>query len=548
MATFQVDQPEPAAAPAPPSAWSAFLAVAAPNATAFFSSMCIMTVELVAGRLIARNVGSSIYTWTSVIGVVLAGIAAGNWVGGRLADRFRPRNVLGVLFAVGSIACLAVPGFNKLVGNWAFLWKQEWPVRIASHVFLVFFLPSAVLGCIGPLAAKMALDLGRQVGRTVGNVYAWGAVGSIVGTFLTGFYLIARMGTTAVLVSAASFMAIVALLFGARTLFPYLWAGSSLAFLICTMGPWPWARTLGIRLGVVREGFANVIYVDESQYSYIQVEEEEDPPGLRSMSLDHLIHAYVVMDNETDLHYDYEQLYESITRTSVQGKDPAKLRALFLGGGGFVFPRYILNKFPGSHVEVAELDPRVTEAAHAAFGLARDTPMRIHNLDARNHVDDLLRRRARGEHIPGFDLVYGDAFNHYAVPHHLTTKEFNDKLRDLLTPDGAYLMNIIDIYDSGLFLGAILNTFGQTFPHVYAFSTFTTGPSNDRNRRDTFVVVGSRKPLAGGVLKDNVPGSALKPEHLETLRRRSRNIILTDDYAPVEQLLEPVIRRADKEG
>ncbi len=548
MATSEVQPGSPPETLTPASGAATFFAVAAPNATAFMSSMCIMTVELVAGRVIARHVGSSIYTWTSVIGVVLAGIAAGNWAGGRIADRFRPRSALSVLFALGSIACLAVPGFNKLIGNWEFLWRQEWPVRIASHVFLVFFLPSAVLGCIGPVAAKMALDLGRQVGRTVGSVYAWGAVGSIVGTFLTGFFLIARMGTVAVLVTAAAVMAIVALLYGARTWFPYLWATVTLAFLACTMGPWSWAHELGIKLGVLREAYANVIYVDESQYSYIQVEEEDDPPSLRSMSLDHLIHAYVVMDNQTDLHYDYELVYASITENAAAGREPGRLRSLFLGGGGFVFPRYMLAKYPGSYVQVAELDPRVTEAAHAAFGLPRDTPMRIYNLDARNHVDDLIRRKRSGENVPPFDLIFGDAFNHYAVPHHLTTLEFNQKLRELLGPGGVYMMNIIDIYDSGRFLGAVLNTFERVFPHVEAYSTFTNGPSNDPMRRDTFVVVGSMRPLKNAALKPHVPGARLKPEHFEALRRKSQGVVLTDDYAPVEQLLEPVIRRADKEG
>jgi len=546
MATSEVGPLEPAASA--PSPGTGFLAVAVPYATAFMSSMCIMTVELVAGRLIARHVGSSIYTWTSVIGVVLAGIAVGNWLGGRIADRYRPRTALSVLFALGSIACLAIPGFNKLIGNWHFLWRQEWPVRIAGHVFLAFFLPSTVLGCIGPVAAKMALDLGRQVGRTVGSVYAWGAVGSIVGTFLTGFFLIAKMGSIAVLVTAAAVLALVALLYGARTLFPYLWAATTIAFLAATMGPWPWAKQLGIKLGVLREAYANIIYVDESNYSYIQIEEEEDPAGLRSLSLDHLIHSYVVMDNQTDLHYDYEQLYASITETAVGNKPPSQMRSLFLGGGGFVFPRYILNKWPGAHVEIAEIDPRVTEAAHRAFGLARDTPLKIYNLDARNHVDDLLERRRLGENLPPFDLIYGDAFNHYMVLHHLTTREFNLKLKELMGPHGVYMMNIIDIYDTGLFLGAIVNTFRESFPHVYAFSTFTNGPSTDPRRRDTFVVVGSMKALTGIALKSDVPGAALKPEHLEALRQKSRGMVLTDDYAPVEQLLEPVIRRADKEG
>src|SRR5262249_38789442 len=149
-----------------------------------------------------------------------------------------------------------------------------------------------VLGCIGPLAAKMALDLGRQGGRTVGSVYAWGALGSIVGTFLTGFILIAKMGTIAVLVAVAAGWGLGALRFGARSLVPYLWAGSVVSLVWITMGPWQQGREIGVRLGILQEAFANVLYTDESQYSYIKVEQDAEPPSMRTLSLDHLIHAY----------------------------------------------------------------------------------------------------------------------------------------------------------------------------------------------------------------------------------------------------------------
>ncbi|MBI3693557.1 MAG: fused MFS/spermidine synthase [Acidobacteria bacterium] len=543
--TLQVNGRE---APLPEKSASAltFLAIAVPNATAFFSSMCIMVVELVAGRLIARHVGNSLYTWTSVIGVVLAGIAVGNWTGGRLADRFAVRKALGVTFSLASLCCFIVPALNKWAAEWGFLLKQEWTVRIATHVFLVFFGPSMVLGCIGPMAAKMALDLGRATGRTVGNVYAWGALGSIVGTFLTGFYLIAKMGTIAVLISAGVALALVAVLYGIRTVFPALWAIAALGLVIASLGPWPWSRPFGTRIGFLREKFVNVLYSEESQYSAIQIELEDSPPGMRSMALDHLIHSYIVMNNPDDLQYDYEKLYNAVTRAATVNKP--RPSALFIGGGGFVFPRYLLSKWPGSHVEVAEIDPRVTEAAFRWFGLPRNTPLHIYNLDARNHIDDLLRRKRRGEPVPAFDLVYGDAYNHYSVPFHLTTLEFNEKVKELLSPDGVYLINVIDIYASGQFLGAILNTFSKTFPHIYAFSTVNNGPSAELSQRDTFVVVGSLKPLTNATLPPGVSGSALKPEHFRILRQRSRGIVLTDDYAPVEQLLEPLVRLADKEG
>jgi len=124
-----------------------------PIGTVFISSLCIMVVELVAGRLIARHVGSSLFTWTSVIGIVLAGIAAGNWIGGLVADRYKAKEALSSLFLMAAAATLLVPMLNDRIGVWSVLRGQDWAFRIALHVFLVFFLPAALLGTISPVAA-----------------------------------------------------------------------------------------------------------------------------------------------------------------------------------------------------------------------------------------------------------------------------------------------------------------------------------------------------------------------------------------------------------
>ena len=73
----------------------------------FVSSTCIMVLELVAGRIIAPYVGVSLYTWTSVIGVVLAGMSLGNYLGGGLADRWASPRLLGILVFCWA-ACSAV--------------------------------------------------------------------------------------------------------------------------------------------------------------------------------------------------------------------------------------------------------------------------------------------------------------------------------------------------------------------------------------------------------------------------------------------------------
>lgn len=179
-----------------------------PNGTAFLAGLCIMIVELLAGNVIAGFLGGSLYTWTSVIGVIMAGIAAGNYVGGRLADRFAADRLLGLLFLLSAAACATILRLNGLVGAALDGWDVT-PGRIAVHVFAVFFVPGGLLGTMSPVIAKMALDRGLATGRTVGSVYAANAAGSIVGTFLTGFYLTPNFPTSRTIWTVAILLSII---------------------------------------------------------------------------------------------------------------------------------------------------------------------------------------------------------------------------------------------------------------------------------------------------------------------------------------------------
>lgn len=534
--------------PAPADAARSRWAWIAPLGTVFVSSLCIMVLELVAGRLIARHVGSSLYTWTSCIGIVLSGIAAGNYLGGRLADRFPPQETLASILVVASASCLLIPWLNGVAGGMELLRNLDWPLRIALHVFLVFFAPSCLLGMIGPVAAKMAILLGQQLGRTVGSVYSWGAIGSILGTFLTGYLLIAKMGTAAVLLAVSAVLLALALAYGGSSLLPYLWCGVLLATAASAWAPLPWARTIGERLGFREAGRASILFQDESQYSFIRVEDVPETPGLRSMTLDYLIHAYLDTEDPDRLHYDYERVYAGVTEAAVRAHHADReVRALFLGGGGYVFPRWFLRRYPQGYGEVAEIDPQVTRAAFDAFGLEPDTPLRIYHLDARNRIDELYASLG-GDRAPApFDLVYNDAFNHYSPPFHLTTLEYVQKLRALMSADSAFLANVIDVYRSGRFLGAMINTVEQVFPYVYTFCTSPGGPS-DADERDTFVVAGSTRLLPVQDL-DYLQYSAtlLSPANVAVLRQRSGGLVLTDDFAPVDNLLAPVIRAVERQ-
>ena len=183
--------------------WTFYLVV-------FVASGCTLVLELVAGRILAPFVGVSIHTWTSIIGGVLAGIALGNYLGGLLADRAASGRTLGILLVTGGLASVAVLPLAIGLGT---LVPRTYPylVRIVLLTTLLFFLPSLLLGMVPPVAVKLALaDLG-QAGKVVGRVHAASTFGSLVGTFLTGFVLIAHFGVRAIVL----FVGLTLIVFGA---------------------------------------------------------------------------------------------------------------------------------------------------------------------------------------------------------------------------------------------------------------------------------------------------------------------------------------------
>jgi tetratricopeptide (TPR) repeat protein/predicted membrane-bound spermidine synthase len=522
-----------------------FLPILVPSATVFFSSACIMVLEIVAGRLIARYLGSSLYTWTSIIGVVLAGIAIGNYLGGRIADRFQARKALAVLFAISSMSCVAVVILNNLVGGWIWLWQFNWPMRVFTHVALVFLIPSTLLGTISPVVAKMALDQGLATGRTIGNIYAWGAIGSIAGTLVAGFFLIATMGTIAIIWMIGGALLLLAILYWVRLWPLYVWMVVFTSILIMAIAPMERCQTAGAVLALREEPDPKVIYEDESQYCYIAVRQISKEPDRRLFMQDKLRHSDIIIGDINDLQYFHTITFAAVTRGL--SKNKKTLSVFNIGGGGYVFPQYMEQNWPGSRIDVAEIDPRVTEAAMQAFGLRRDTTINTIIMDARNYVDQLLKQEYTGGPEIRYDFIYEDAFSDYSVPYQLVTKEFNDKIFKIMTNNGVYMINMIDVFDSGLFLGAYVNTLEKTFPYVYVI----TEAGAPKNIRVTFSIFASKceldLPAFIQQYQENLEIWYLSASDIDAVKQKAGEVVLTDDYVPVENLLAPVVRQSASE-
>jgi spermidine synthase/MFS family permease len=497
-----------------------------PGLIVFISNVCVMTIELVAGRIIAPHVGVSLYTWTSVIGVILAGMSAGNFIGGKLADRFASRRTLGVLFILAGLGSLSVLLTANVLGDLGLSILPGLPlvVRMVLFVAAIFFLPSAVLGTISPLVVKLTLSDLSRTGNVIGGIYAMSALGSILGTFATGYYLISWFGTRAILMGVGIALIVMGVLLGQwfrRNIIP---AVVSVALIVA-----PFVLPVQPVLA------GPCMY--ETNYFCIRVREqvEEDGVTVRVLTLDRLVHSYSSLDDPRRLVYGYEKVAAEVTEyMDKQGK---QINSLFIGGGGYTFPRYLEAVYPSSTMDVAEIDPQVTEVAHLFLGLSRDTRVKSYNEDARTFIKNLP-----ADHK--YNLVLGDAFNDFSVPYHLTTKEFNDLVRAHMTDDGIYVLNLIDGVNQP-FVSAFMRTLKQTFTHLYFIPTSSNWEALSRN---TFIILATQQPLDEAKLRKavgndkalNIDSWLVPQSRVDTLLATGPQYILTDDYVPVDNLLAPM--------
>ncbi len=192
----------------------------------FMASCCTMVLELVAGRILAPFIGVSLYTWTSIIGVCLAGISVGNFMGGMLADKAGSRRTLGLILLGGGLFSLiilplaaidltAIIPRAVISADATSETKSAFLIgRIVVLTAILFLPPTLILGMVSPIVIKLALTDLRQTGSIAGKIYAFSTVGSIVGTFLTGFYLVSAFGTRTIVFGVAVILIGMAFVFG----------------------------------------------------------------------------------------------------------------------------------------------------------------------------------------------------------------------------------------------------------------------------------------------------------------------------------------------
>jgi spermidine synthase len=479
----------------------------------FFASGAVLVIEVVGLRLVAPYIGVTLQTSSAVIGLALAGIALGAWTGGRLADQSGPRRLLPIaLVLAGVVTCATLP-LVRLTGP--SLASRD-PVSVTILAFIAVFAPSVFLSSVPPMVVKLQLRDLHRTGTVVGRLSSLGTLGGIIATFLTGFVLLAALPTTAIVLGLGALTVLIGLALG------------------LTPGSWrrpPAMLVLAGLLGLVLPPLIPTPCGVETAYHCASVVQDPARATGRYLVMDSLLHSYVDLADPRYLLFPYIQAIASTADVMRPAGRP--LRVLHLGAGGLTMPRYLAATRPGSSSRVLEIDPGVIALDRSQLALGSVPNLVVDVEDARLGLRD--------ERAGGRDLVIGDAFGGLAVPWQLTTREVVSAIARIVGPEGVYAVNIID-NPPNRFVHAEAATIAAVFPFV---AVIAEGPEISGGRGGNFVVVASAAALPLAALQERLAarGSSLEVAAGGRLAGFTGGAeILTDDHAPVDQLLTPVHR------
>lgn len=492
----------------------------------FISGAVLMALEIAGSRVLAPYFGSSIFVWGSLISVVMTALSIGYYWGGWLSTREPSYGKLALLLLIPGIFIFFLPFVYESINEWIAM--QDFGTRMNPLIAcsVLFLLPGVFMGTVSPYVIRLAATQLHTVGSTAGTLYAVSTAGSIFGTLLTAFYLIPVLGVSNIIRSLGIVLVCLSLV-----VVPLI--------RLRRVSPARAVATVSVFLGLINMvwtpiAWAKTILQKDTFYHRIRIEEDDEA---RYMYFDRTLQSAMNLKDPTALRLIYSR-YTSLGFTF--RPDAKKMLVIGLGGGSI--PKKLNKEFPNLEIDAVELDPEVIKMAKDHFNVREGKNLRLFAQDGR-----LFLTRTQQQ----YDIILLDAYFTDAMPFHLATRQFFELAQRKLTPNGIVVANLISAITgpSGKIARSFVRTQRQVFPQTYLFaarradnvSTDTIQnvivvATRDKQRVDIKEIVKRASGLDKGLFPEPVQDIAvayfdkLLPEDVP---------ILTDDYAPTDNLLNP---------
>lgn len=495
----------------------------------FIENAIYMILELIASRILSPYFGSSNLIWTSVIGIILLSTSLGNYIGGIIADKSEDKKLkqnINIILLVCGLLIFIIPVFQRNILNIITSLIANIKIGAILSTIILFFVPLVFIGMLSPIIIKLKLNKLESVGKTSGRIYALATLGSIVGTFLGGFFLIPNYGSNQILF----FLSIIVFILNFL-----LYEGMDKSY--------KKKLTIGIFIGIIMNVVCLVCFYKintlngkrvlngevgrvvnyDTQYGKVGIYNSKNGENLiRSLNIDKGNESATFVNEEKcyDLVYEYTKYYDLMFKSSKDIKD-----VLMIGGAGYSYPKYYISHYLDKNMDVVEIDGKITEIAKKYFFL--DELIDEYKLDENKRMN-LITQDGRvflNQNSKKYDAILNDAFTSNTPAKTLTTVEAAQKIYNSLNENGVYLTNVISSIEgeNSKFLKAEIETLKQYFKNVYVVPC---------NYKDDYNLVQNNMVIA---TDENIYFE-------DSVNLKSDNtMVLTDNYCPVESIIPKVI-------
>lgn len=442
------EAPENAAAPNPEADARALRAARTLVLIVMLCGAVLMGVEIAGARVLAPSFGSSVFVWGGLIGLLMAAMALGYYIGGRWADRNPSFTNLAWVIGLAGASVFVIPyvghGVCRDIAR-AVSHRTLGPLAAAAALF---FIPSFLLAMVSPFAVKLSATSLARVGGIAGRLYALSTFGSIAGTLLTTFLFIPWFKVAnilcglGVITMAASAWGLARFEGSTRGLKGIPRETAALLALLALAGVEAWI--VFPSKPFIPDKYRLVEYEESSYHEVAVVEEIFEGTNGRMQSTGE-IRRWLTFDMQRAIMqggvYPYRGVYSNamtfsqIVHLALEWV-PEPRRMLVIGSGVAVVPAEFQLHYPSiEHVDVLEIDDVVVKLAKKYF--QPDIP----NSKVTFHVGD---GRTNLKLLEGnYDIILLDAYSSASqIPYHLLTWEFFREVKEKLAPGGLVVSNI----------------------------------------------------------------------------------------------------------
>ena len=478
----------------------------------FFTGAVVLSLELLASRILTPFFGVSLYIWTSILSVTLVFLAIGyqfgGWITSKIDSKYYEELFIFIPFVSSVFILLSTITYPILLPK---LINLDLLVGSFIGSFILLSIPLVLMSALNPILISIIKNKNDQSSDSKsGFVLFISTIGSVFGVIFTALVLIPNFTNFSAFILNALFLIV-------YSLFVYFFIGYdffkklkklflflNVILFLCLLAIYYFKENYLNHFTSTKDKQGNTYIIKHENLSYYG---NLKVVGVKLYNKKNISFYKLFQNGTTQNTIDingnslstYTHILNALSHYSEKGD------TLILGFGGGIVPKELSKR--NFNIDVVEINPATLNIAERFFKYKKNNTNFFFE-DARIFVKKCKKK---------YDLIIVDLFFEDGSPEHLITVEFYKDLKNCLKDEGILISNSIADFSDNLTLNTILSTFNAVFKNIYYFYDKIYVDQAILKTTNLYILASNKKGYKKIDIKlENVPNNML-PKILHTL-------------------------------